>query len=150
MKYEIVCGLEVHVEMNTKTKIFCGCTTAFGGAPNTHTCPVCTGQPGALPVLNRAVVEGAMSTGLALGCEITRLTRFDRKNYFYPDLPKAYQIHSSMRPSARAAASRSRPTAGRKSTFACTKSTWKRTRASWCTTPGRNPHCATTTAAACR
>ena len=78
--------------MNTKTKIFCGCTTAFGGAPNTHTCPVCTGQPGALPVLNRAVVEGAMSTGLALGCEITRLTRFDRKNYFYPDLPKAYQI----------------------------------------------------------
>lgn len=92
MKYEIVCGLEVHVEMNTKTKIFCGCTTAFGGAPNTHACPVCTGQPGALPVLNRAVVEGAMSTGLALGCEITRLTRFDRKNYFYPDLPKAYQI----------------------------------------------------------
>ena len=92
MKYEIVCGLEVHVEMNTKTKIFCGCTTAFGGAPNTYTCPVCTGQPGALPVLNRAVVEGAMSTGLALGCEITRLTRFDRKNYFYPDLPKAYQI----------------------------------------------------------
>lgn len=92
MKYEIVCGLEVHVEMNTKTKIFCGCTTAFGGAPNTHTCPVCTGQPGALPVLNRAVVEGAMNTGLALGCEITRLTRFDRKNYFYPDLPKAYQI----------------------------------------------------------
>ena len=92
MKYEIVCGLEVHVEMNTKTKIFCGCTTAFGGAPNTHTCPVCTGQPGALPVLNRAVVEGAVSTGLALGCKITRLTRFDRKNYFYPDLPKAYQI----------------------------------------------------------
>ncbi len=92
MKYEIVCGLEVHVEMNTKTKIFCGCTTAFGGAPNTHTCPVCTGQPGALPVLNRAVVEGAMNTGLALGCKITRLTRFDRKNYFYPDLPKAYQI----------------------------------------------------------
>ena len=92
MKYEIVCGLEVHVEMNTKTKIVCGCTTAFGGAPNTHTCPVCTGQPGALPVLNRAVVEGAMRPGLALGCEITRLTRFDRKNYFYPDLPKAYQI----------------------------------------------------------
>lgn len=98
MKYEIVCGLEVHVEMNTKTKIFCGCTTAFGGAPNTHTCPVCTGQPGALPVLNRAVVEGAMSTGLALGCEITRLTRFDRKNYFYPDLPKAYQISQHYAP----------------------------------------------------
>ena len=101
MKYEIVCGLEVHVEMNTKTKIFCGCTTAFGGAHNTHTCPVCTGQPGALPVLNRAVVEGAMSTGLALGCEITRLTRFDRKNYFYPDLPKAYQISQLYLPFAR-------------------------------------------------
>lgn len=92
MKYEVVCGLEVHVEMNTRSKIFCGCTTAFGGAPNTHTCPVCTGQPGSLPVLNRQVVENAMMTGLALHCDITRLTRFDRKNYFYPDLPKAYQI----------------------------------------------------------
>ncbi len=92
MKWELVCGLEVHVEMNTRTKIFCGCTTEFGGAPNTHVCPVCTGQPGALPVLNRQVVENAMMTGLALGCDITRLTRFDRKNYFYPDLPKAYQI----------------------------------------------------------
>ncbi|MCI6400596.1 MAG: Asp-tRNA(Asn)/Glu-tRNA(Gln) amidotransferase subunit GatB [Candidatus Fimivicinus sp.] len=92
MKYEVVIGLEVHTELSTKTKIFCNCTTAFGGEPNTHVCPVCAGMPGTLPVLNRAVVEYAMRTGLALGCDITRYTKFDRKNYFYPDLPKAYQI----------------------------------------------------------
>lgn len=91
-QYEIVCGLEVHVELSTQSKIFCGCTTAFGGEPNTHVCPVCTGMPGTLPVLNRRVVEFAVRTGLALGCEITRYNRFDRKNYFYPDLPKAYQV----------------------------------------------------------
>lgn len=90
--YEMVIGLEVHVELATRTKIFCGCTTRFGGAPNTHTCPVCTGMPGTLPVLNRRVVEFAIATGLATHCEITRRTKFDRKNYFYPDLPKAYQI----------------------------------------------------------
>lgn len=90
--YETVIGLEVHVELATKTKIFCGCTTAFGGAPNTHICPVCTGMPGSLPVLNKKVVEYAMAAGLACGCEITRKTKFDRKNYFYPDLPKAYQV----------------------------------------------------------
>ena len=87
--YETVIGLEVHVELATKTKIFCGCTTAFGGAPNTHICPVCTGMPGSLPVLNKKVVEYAMAAGLACGCEITRKTKFDRKNYFYPDLPRA-------------------------------------------------------------
>ena len=92
MKYEVVIGLEVHTELSTKTKIFCNCTTAFGGEPNTHVCPVCAGMPGTLPVLNRAVVEYAMRTGLALNCDITRYTKFDRKNYFYPDLPKAYQI----------------------------------------------------------
>lgn len=91
-QYEAVIGLEVHAEMNTASKIFCGCSTAFGGAPNTHCCPVCMGLPGALPVLNRAVVEKAMLAGLALGCDITRVNVFDRKNYFYPDLPKAYQI----------------------------------------------------------
>lgn len=90
--YEMVVGLEVHVELSTRTKIFCGCTAAFGGEPNTHCCPVCTGMPGALPVLNRQVVEFAIAAGLALGCEITRHTKFDRKNYFYPDLPKAYQV----------------------------------------------------------
>ncbi len=91
-QYETVIGLEVHVELATKTKIFCACSTAFGGAPNTHTCPVCTGMPGSLPVLNRQVVEYAMAVGLATNCEITRNNKFDRKNYFYPDNPQNYQI----------------------------------------------------------
>ena len=91
-QYETVIGLEVHVELATKTKIFCGCSTAFGAEPNTHTCPVCTGMPGSLPVLNRQVVEYAMGVGLATDCEITRLCKFDRKNYFYPDNPQNYQI----------------------------------------------------------
>ncbi|MBQ4397175.1 MAG: Asp-tRNA(Asn)/Glu-tRNA(Gln) amidotransferase subunit GatB [Clostridia bacterium] len=90
--WETVMGLEVHVELSTKTKIFCGCTTAFGGEPNTHCCPICIGMPGVLPSLNKAVVEYATKAGLALNCEITRYNKFDRKNYFYPDLPKAYQI----------------------------------------------------------
>ena len=90
--YEMVIGLEVHVELATKTKIFCGCTTQFGGAPNTHTCPICTGMPCTLPVANRKVIEFAVAAGLATNCEITRYNKFDRKNYFYPDLPKAYQI----------------------------------------------------------
>ena len=92
MNWETVIGLETHVELASKSKIFCACTTAFGGAPNTHCCPVCTGMPGALPVLNGKVVEYAVRAALALGCTVTRYSRFDRKNYFYPDLPKAYQI----------------------------------------------------------
>ena len=92
MTWETVIGLETHVELATKTKIFCSCTTEFGGAPNTHCCPVCTGMPGTLPVLNRKVLEYAVRAGLALNCTITRYNKFDRKNYFYPDLPKAYQI----------------------------------------------------------
>ena len=91
-QYETVIGLEVHVELATRTKIFCGCSTAFGGAPNTHTCPVCTGMPGALPVLNRKVVEFAMAVGLATNCQIHQFCKFDRKNYFYPDNPQNYQI----------------------------------------------------------
>ena len=91
-QYETVIGLEVHVELATKTKIFCGCSTAFGGAPNTHTCPVCTGMPGSLPVLNKQVVEYAMAVGLATNCTITQNCKFDRKNYFYPDNPQNYQI----------------------------------------------------------
>ena len=90
--YETVIGLEVHVELSTKTKIFCGCSTEFGGAPNTHTCPVCSGMPGSLPVLNKAVVEKAIAVGLATNCSITRNCKFDRKNYFYPDNPQNYQI----------------------------------------------------------
>lgn len=100
-QYETVIGLEVHVELATKTKIFCGCSTAFGGAPNTHTCPVCTGQPGSLPVLNKQVVEYAMAIGLATNCEITRVSKFDRKNYFYPDNPQNYQISQLYLPIAR-------------------------------------------------
>ena len=91
-QYETVIGLEVHVELATKTKIFCGCSTAFGGTPNTHTCPVCTGMPGSLPVLNKQVVEYAVAVGLATNCQITQYCKFDRKNYFYPDNPQNYQI----------------------------------------------------------
>ncbi len=91
-QYETVIGLEVHVELATKTKIFCGCSTAFGGDPNTHTCPVCTGMPGSLPVLNKQVLEYAVAVGLATNCDITQYCKFDRKNYFYPDNPQNYQI----------------------------------------------------------
>lgn len=90
--YETVVGLEVHVELHTKTKIFCGCKTSFGASPNSHTCPVCLGHPGVLPVLNRQAVEYAMKAAMALNCEIADWCKFDRKNYFYPDSPKAYQI----------------------------------------------------------
>lgn len=100
-QYETVIGLEVHVELATKTKIFCGCSTAFGGAPNTHTCPVCTGMPGSLPVLNKQVVEYAAAIGLATNCEITQVCKFDRKNYFYPDNPQNYQISQLYLPIAR-------------------------------------------------
>ncbi len=101
MTWETVIGLETHVELATRTKIFCSCTTAFGGAPNTHCCPVCTGMPGTLPVVNRSVVRFAAQAGLALNCQITRYNKFDRKNYFYPDLPKAYQISQLYLPIAR-------------------------------------------------
>ncbi|MNW38575.1 Aspartyl/glutamyl-tRNA(Asn/Gln) amidotransferase subunit B [compost metagenome] len=91
-KYETVIGLEVHVELHTKTKIFCGCSTEFGAPPNSHTCPVCLGHPGVLPVLNRQAVDYAMKAAMALNCTIGDVSKFDRKNYFYPDSPKAYQI----------------------------------------------------------
>lgn len=92
MRYEVVCGIETHIELATNTKIFCNCTTAFGGDPNTHCCPVCTGQPGSLPILNKKVVEYAVRAGLAIHCKINTISHMDRKNYVYPDLPKAYQI----------------------------------------------------------
>lgn len=97
-KYETVIGLEVHVELHTNSKIFCGCSTSFGAPPNSHTCPVCLGYPGVLPVLNKQAVEYAMKAAMALNCEIATDTKFDRKNYFYPDSPKAYQISQYDKP----------------------------------------------------
>ncbi len=96
--YEIVMGLEVHAELSTKTKIFCSCSTEFGGEPNTHTCPICMAMPGTLPVLNEKVVEYAVKAGLATNCTISRDSKNDRKNYFYPDLPKSYQISQFDKP----------------------------------------------------
>ncbi len=98
MKYELVAGLETHVELSTKTKIFCGCTTEFGGSPNTHCCPICIGLPGTLPKLNNEVVRYAIRAGLATNCEISRISKMDRKNYCYPDLSKAYQISQYDKP----------------------------------------------------
>lgn len=96
--YEVIIGLEVHAELSTKTKIFCSCPTAFGAAPNTHTCPICMAMPGTLPVLNEKVVEYAVKAGLATNCEVSRNSKNDRKNYFYPDLPKSYQISQFDKP----------------------------------------------------
>src|ERR1700761_454101 len=99
-KYEPVIGLEVHVQLATRTKIFCSCPTSFGAPPNTNVCPVCLGLPGALPVLSRQAVEMAIRAALALHCHINSFSRFARKNYFYPDLPKGYQISQYDQPLA--------------------------------------------------
>src|SRR5918996_5549544 len=100
MSVEAVIGLEIHAQLLTKTKIFCGCPTAFGAPPNTHVCPVCLGFPGALPVLNRTAVDYAVKAALALGCDVQPESVFARKNYFYPDLPKGYQISQYEKPLA--------------------------------------------------
>ena len=92
MKYEVIIGCEVHVQLLTESKAFCTCPNLFGGDPNTRVCPVCMGLPGSLPVTNTAMISAAVLSGLALGCEVAEITKFDRKNYVYPDLPKGYQI----------------------------------------------------------
>src|SRR4051812_26994509 len=97
-QYEVVIGLEVHVQLGTRTKIFCPCPTSFGASPNSNVCPVCLGLPGALPVLTREAVELAVRASLALGCHVNPFSRFARKNYFYPDLPKGYQISQYSQP----------------------------------------------------
>ena len=98
MEYEAVIGLEIHSQLKTKSKIFCSCSTEFGAPPNTHTCPVCSGMPGVLPVLNMEAVKFAVKAGLAMNCKINSFSKFYRKNYFYPDLPKAYQISQFDKP----------------------------------------------------
>src|SRR5437773_12341497 len=100
MRFEPVIGLEIHAHLLTASKMFCGCSTAFGAEPNTHVCPVCLGLPGALPVLNRAAVDDAIRAALALGCTVHETSIFARKNYFYPDLPKGYQISQYEQPLA--------------------------------------------------
>lgn len=134
--YETVIGLEVHVELATKTKIFCACSTAFGGAPNTHTCPVCTGQPGSLPVLNKQVVEYAVAVGLATNCTITQYSKFDRKNYFIRITHRTIRYHSFICQSAAMVQWRLRQQTERK-TSESMKSTWRRMPESSYMTSGR-------------
>ena len=98
MQYDVVIGLEVHTELKTKTKCFCSCKNEYGNTPNSNCCPVCVGLPGALPVLNKKAVEQTIRAGLALGFEINKTAIFERKNYFYPDLSKAYQISQLEKP----------------------------------------------------
>ena len=157
--YETVIGLEVHVELASKTKIFCGWSPAFGGAPNSHTCPVCTGMPGSLPVLNKQVVEYAIAVGLATNCSITQYCKFDRKNYFYPDNPQNYQISQLYLPICRNGGGGIETAAGKekrmelqrvRKRLVSMKSIWRRMPESWCMMSGRTVRSSITTVPAYR
>ncbi|MFR5703922.1 MAG: hypothetical protein ACLUD0_20010 [Eubacterium ramulus] len=149
--YETVIGLEVHVELATKTKIFCSCSTEFGGKPNTHTCPVCTGMPGSLPVLNKQVVEYAMAVGLATNCSITRYSKFDRKNYFYPDNPQNYQISQLYLPICRNGQCGDRDYGRQKDRVSASmRSIWRKMPVNWYMMNGRTYPSWTTTVPVCR
>ena len=135
-RYEPVIGLETHVELGTRTKMFCGCTTTFGAEPNSQVCPVCLGLPGSLPVVNRMAIEYAIRIGLALNCEIAAWCRFARKNYFYPDMPKNFQISQYDEPLCTDGYLESTVDGRRPSGSASSGSTWRRTPASRCTWAG--------------
>ena len=134
--YETIIGLEVHVELATKTKIFCGCSTAFGGAPNTHTCPVCTGMPGSLPVLNRQVVEYAMAVGIATNCSITQYCNLTGKIISIRITRRTTRSPSYICPSAETVVSRSRQQPERR-LLVSMRSIWRRMPENWCMTSGR-------------
>ena len=129
MPYEPVIGLEVHVQIKTRTKAFCGCATEFGRAANTQVCPVCLGMPGVLPVLNAQYLQYAIRVALALNCEVARYLKFDRKNYFYPDLPKGYQISQYDQPLAQRGYLDITNTDGAQNAYALPAPIWKKTRA---------------------
>ena len=129
-KFEVVIGLEVHVELNTKTKMFCGCKNDFGDEPNTNVCPICIGLPGSLPVVNKRAIESSIAIGLALGCSIAPTGRFARKNYFYPDLAKNYQTSQYDEPIAFEGSLEVEVPSGKSSPLASNVLTWKRTPAS--------------------
>ena len=131
-KYETVIGLEVHVQLLTRTKIFCGCPNIFGSEPNTNVCPVCLGMPGALPVLNQQVVEFAVKASQALNLKVNETSIFARKNYFYPDLPKGYQISQFDKPLSEHGYIEVTTAEGKRSASASPACTWKRMRASRC------------------